>query len=342
MTEESEWESPWPFFFAWCKEEQRLEAFAAALSELFVAKGGSLGHDGFDLPTLSMADVVHRIREGYANIGEAVEYFAIECPSGRSFTMRARVSADRHLRDWGSPLKISSYLGTVLFPKRVYLAKKRRLHSIEAAAAVACDIAMVDLEDILLRLCTHHPGITTGLCGDYWFTPIVMGASYHADGCVGRDLALSWIRLHDVERAGLTEGLPMATLRERVEAAPRGARISLMDKGTLAREEVLAALALRPDELLEALEAAAVPDSEWLAVEPLAHHALEAAARGEYTVEVYVFTEPHVRFIQHHAPFHVRRLPNGGVLLATHPYRTLWPLWADALDLLGIRPRGSE
>ena len=25
------------------------------------------------------------------------------------------------------------------------------------------------------------------------------------------------------------------------------------------------------------------------------------------------------------------------VMLATHPYRTLWPLWADALFLLGIR-----
>jgi hypothetical protein len=33
----------------------------------------------------------------------------------------------------------------------------------------------------------------------------------------------------------------------------------------------------------------------------------------------------------------VRRLPNGAVMLATHPYRTLWPLWADALGLLGIR-----
>jgi hypothetical protein len=32
----------------------------------------------------------------------------------------------------------------------------------------------------------------------------------------------------------------------------------------------------------------------------------------------------------------MRRLPNGGVLLATHPDRILWPLWADALFLLGI------
>jgi hypothetical protein len=44
-----------------------------------------------------------------------------------------------------------------------------------------------------------------------------------------------------------------------------------------------------------------------------------------------------VRWIEQHAPFHVRRLPNGGVRLATHPYRILWPLWADALHLLDIR-----
>jgi hypothetical protein len=43
-------------------------------------------------------------------------------------------------------------------------------------------------------------------------------------------------------------------------------------------------------------------------------------------------------FIERHAPNHVQRLPNGGVVLATHPYRTLWPLWADALFLLGIIP----
>jgi hypothetical protein len=203
---------------------------------------------------------------------------------------------------------------------------------------------MVDLEDIFLRLCTSHPAITTGVCGDdnVWSAPILMAATYHADGCVGRDLALSWMYLHDNERLEPAAGLPLAALRERLEAVPGGSTMSVMDKGTLIREEVLAALALRPDELLEALEAAAVSDNEWLAVEPLVHHAIEEAARGAHTVQVHVFTEPHVRFIQAHAPFHVRRLPNGAVLLATHPYRTLWPLWADALDLLGIRARRAE
>jgi hypothetical protein len=47
-------------------------------------------------------------------------------------------------------------------------------------------------------------------------------------------------------------------------------------------------------------------------------------------------TSDHVYFLVDHAPFYIRRLPSGGVLLATHPYRTLWPLWADALFALGL------
>ncbi|WP_437713486.1 hypothetical protein WMF45_47005 [Sorangium sp. So ce448] len=49
-----------------------------------------------------------------------------------------------------------------------------------------------------------------------------------------------------------------------------------------------------------------------------------------------VDTWRHVRFIERHSPYHVQRLPNGGLLLATHPFRTLWPLWTDALSVLGM------
>jgi hypothetical protein len=342
MSERSDWD-PYvsPNFFAWCDEEQRLEALVVALSELFAAKGGSVDENGFDFPTLSSAEVIQRIRIDYAsNEGLAGERFAVECPSGRAFDMAGVIRADRHLHAWSGPIKVGSYH----LPNCVHLAKMQRSHSLEAAAAVACHVVIVDLEDILLRLCTPHLAITTGVCGgdNIWSAPILMAATYHADGCVGRDLALSWIHLHDNERLELAAGLPLDALRERVEAAPRGATISVRDKGILTREEVLAALALGADVLLEALEAAAVPDNEWLTVEPLVQYAIEAARRGAHTVDVFVFTEPHVRFIQHHAPFHVRGLPNGGVMLATHPYRTLWPLWADALDLLGIRPERAE
>lgn len=101
-------------------------------------------------------------------------------------------------------------------------------------------------------------------------------------------------------------------------------------------EQVLAALATPKETLLQALEAAAVPDEAWQAVEPQALERIEAMEKGSPTYIVDVTTGKHTRFIEHHAPYHIRRLPNGGVMLATHPYRTLWPLWQDALLLLGI------
>ena len=93
-----------------------------------------------------------------------------------------------------------------------------------------------------------------------------------------------------------------------------------------------------PDALLDALEACALPDDEWRAVEARALESIEAQKAGTETYSVDLKTRRHVRFLQHHAPYHVRRLPNGGVMLATHPYRTLWQLYADALFLLGISP----
>jgi hypothetical protein len=54
------------------------------------------------------------------------------------------------------------------------------------------------------------------------------------------------------------------------------------------------------------------------------------------THQVDVTSRKHAQFLERHAPYHVRRLPSRGVRLATHPYRTLWPLWAHALFLLGI------
>jgi hypothetical protein len=106
----------------------------------------------------------------------------------------------------------------------------------------------------------------------------------------------------------------------------------------MTREQVLAVLETPPAKLLEALESVAVPDAEWRAVEPIARENIEGKKQGAATENVAVNTRPHLRFVEHHAPYHVRRLPNGGVMIATHPYRTLWPLWSSALDLLGIRP----
>ncbi|NUQ79945.1 MAG: hypothetical protein HUU21_41125 [Polyangiaceae bacterium] len=216
-------------------------------------------------------------------------------------------------------------------------------------------------------------GYTEGL---FWGAPIELSATYNADGDIVRDLALSWLHLYDGNRVGYIAGIPLELVATRIEMAPIGATVGVSTgltqlwkhatlehgaahhpatRGThvgairrvprdrlpgdveLTREQVLKVMETPPNTLLEALEAAAVPDDEWRAVEPLALEMIEAKKQGAPVVEVDVTSKKHRHFIEQHAPYHVRRLPNGGVMLATHPYRTLWPLWADALDLLGIR-----
>lgn len=208
-----------------------------------------------------------------------------------------------------------------------------------------------------------------------WPAPLEACATYHADAWVARDLALSWAHLYDGDIVGRAARLSLDALAARVEAAPKGARVgvatnverieehvlldieasrSRTERPTrpdairrvpravlpgdieLTREQVLRTLSIPPVTLLEALEASAVPDDEWRSAEARARQIINETKGGTPCYEVDVSTGKHLRFIERHAPYHVRRLPSGGVVLATHPYRTLWPLWADALVLLDI------
>ncbi len=265
----------------------------------------------------------------------------------------------------------------LLTQQHLEIAVAQGARSVEAEAAVRAMQVQADIEDLLARFCgaAAHTDITTGACSvGGWYAPLELCATYHADANVVRDLALSWVHLQDGDVMTRSAGSSLDVLHARIEGAPAGARISVagdpeqvqryslrdqaaarearhspVERGQrikrvavpgsaeLTREHVLAALSIPPATLLEALEAAAVADEEWRAIEPVAIEAIEAAKQGAPTYEVDVTTRKHVRFIEQHAPYHVRRLPNGGVILATHPYRTLWPLWADALTLLGIR-----
>ncbi|WP_438017414.1 hypothetical protein WMF18_42745 [Sorangium sp. So ce315] len=233
------------------------------------------------------------------------------------------------------------------------IAVSRGPRSVEAEAAAACHLVQDDVEDLLLRLCAPDANgrVPTGACTgeEDWIAPVEMCATYNANAAeLARDLALSWVSLHDKESVSRIAGTSVEALRARVDAAPRGARVPMKGTseltGSLSRETVLKALATPPATLLEALEAAAVPDDAWSAAEPQASELLELRrqledeAAGEVPPAFWVdiTTREHTCFLEEHAPFHVRRLPSGGVVLATHPYRTLWPLWADALFVLGL------
>ncbi|MRG95325.1 hypothetical protein [Polyangium spumosum] len=377
-----------PFFYAWCDQTVRADAFVAALAALggdvlavyLEGRGGDEGHEYISLEEARRLVRAHLGKE----MAQASFYVGRPFRVGRwtcNLSVEIREEAYKVVV-YHTPMSLSGGDRDEFFHRREphRLGMGPRSTSVEAAA-MAIDTEG-DVEDLLLGLCAPDAGLVTfGACADWWpwRAPLESNATYHANAAaIARDLALSWVHVHDGYKIGYIAGLSLDELAARVEAAPEGARIgiaTLVDgvgmhgkdddeaslddprrryfsplarKGArpigpgdevLTREQVVRAIATPPNTLLDALEAsaAALRDDEWRAAEPLARKAIHARTEGAPTREITV-TERHERFIEHHAPYHVRRLPNGGVLLATHPYRTLWPLWADALNLLGIRP----
>jgi hypothetical protein len=380
---------PNPNFFAWCGDAGRVDAFVKTLSAL-VSPGG--------LCSVSV-ETRNARKEVWQNEIRADE--AIACVRG-SCTSKSHVKShiaaqlysglnvDLSLEAYGigfysekylhEPIKLCAgytYLCSDIFT----IALPGGERSIDVEAAVSSLQFQQDTMDLLLRLCAPDESkrVTTGGCcaASQWQAPIEIAATYHADGEVSRDLALSWVHLRDGDKIAYAAGLTLNALTDRVEAEPKEAHVGVAHHAErayehycldgdsrympanppqsanairngprallpgdipLTREQVLAALATPKETLLEALEAAAVPDEAWRAVELQALEMIEAKKKGAPTYVADITTGKHTRFIEQHAPYHVRRLPNGGVMLATHPYRTLWPLWQDALFLLGITP----
>jgi hypothetical protein len=367
---------PSPSFYAWCDEANRADAFGAALSA-FVG-GGKL-----DLVTswppefygITPEEAIAALRIYFPRNPYNSASFRVALRSGRvlEFGSYCHNEASEQMRATG-PLGMGPCENSEMLPRRLTLASIHGPRSAEVETAIAGMLLQPDVEDLLLRFCTS-PHITTGGYAELpgWKAPVEMAGTYHADAAaVARDLALSWVHLHEGEPVERASRLSIDDLRAHVESAPAGARIPIATDAhrlaeqnwgrhqktdptqrrlrpqrpkrvarpgddEISREQILAALSTPPATLLEALEAAAAaPDDEWRAVEPFARETMDATRLGVPTYEADVTTREHVRFLQEHAPYHVRRLPNGGVMLATHPFRILWPLWADALSLLGI------
>lgn len=367
-----------PEFYAWCDESHRVDAFGAALSALAV-RGRPLDvhlatRSNEEILAESVEDAVKVVRAAFMGLSCDGAFFHVELPSGRLVESQVMVYGEEgETKRATGPLRMfpPSLGGVVpsLLPWDLPIAGGSKHRPLEVEAAISLLVAQSDVEDLLVRLCAS-PHVPTGGCTgpDRWGAPVELAATYHADaGAVARDLALSWIHLHEGAPTERTAGLPMDVLQVRVASAPAGARVPIASAARrlqklvqwlhegyvgkasppgiafpgddwITREVILAALSVPPASLLEALEAAAdKPSEEWRAAERAAREALAAVKEGAPTYEADVRTTHHVRFLQGHAPFHVRRLPNGGVMLATHPYRILWPLWVDALALLGVR-----
>jgi hypothetical protein len=388
--------TPGPRFYAWCDETSRVDALGAALAAL--ARPGSTLRVRTECDVRSETDSTeeaiaivraHYPYEGTVDVGcstvlptsHRVALLNQAGPASlsvRSILVDLRCFTEAYELRWSlrgpheprGPLEMAPDNCMNFFRFIIELAWGRPPRSFEAEAEVAWHILQIDLQDLLLRLCAPDASgrVRTGGCTNAWDwnAPVATCATYNADAReIARDLAVSWVHLHDKDSVTRIAGIPLPLLHARVDAAPRGARVSIAELGprvtvwqrethvalkrgkpwtrSLSRETVLKALAAPPSALLDALEAAAAPDEAWRAAAPRAAEILdrtreltEAGGEGPPVWPVDLSTYRHLLFLKRHPPFLVRRLPNGGVMLATHPYCSLWPLWADALTALGL------
>ncbi|KYF61811.1 hypothetical protein [Sorangium cellulosum] len=379
-----------PWFYAWCDEATRIDAFEAALGALVHPKARcDVAVTSLDTPTeiwrrsILIDEVVTVIRAAFAPGTHVSVDFGAQLRSGRWPCFGIECFGEEYQRRHPSgPVRGSPFDRRDLLSSSLEIAPGGTMRDVETEAAIASIQVQQDIEDLLIRLCAPeaHGHVKTGACVDvgHWGAPVETCATYHADAAsVARDLALSWVHLHEGDKTALTAGMSLELLRARIDAAPhgacvgiagdvdllrqhtrmdwaaaasrdtrptrvdavrRGARAPIEGDAELTRETVLKALDTHPSLLLDALEASAVPDDDWRSVESTARETIAATKEGAATYQADVASRKHVQFIKRHAPFHVRRLPSGGAVLTTHPYRTLWPLWADALFVLGIMP----
>jgi len=340
---------PYEWVFACCPESDRLDVFFAALS-MFGTSGeidvlDSYEYDPSD-PTGSklpktIAGATDLLRRQYTRRGNIRARIDFAAPTGRMLETHVSVGADipgtysRVDADAGS----WRWPGKCLYQQPSPYPKTMKPPSLEVEAGLTYTYWMTDIYTLLIRLCTVNPAITTGGCGGHWCMPITGSGSYHADGYVARDLARTWWHLVHADFKQ-TSGYSLADLRACVEASPRGQSLSPAVGVWFTREEVLAAMDVPKEKLLAALQACAAETSpEWRAIEGDINRIRQTFEYREGAdVEWTSFGPEHAAFLKKHAPFVVKQLDSGAVVMLASPWRNFWPLWSDALSLLGIRP----
>ncbi len=391
----------YPELYALVDEANADEAYLATLSALYdpaVVNGSERDRrendcrNAIDVTNAgsSLEEVLAAKREAL-RLGYAATRLPIRAKS-QNFLVDVIFGVGRFRDSGGKQRGLLSVGESDLLPYVTFFAEPCGDLSIPVSAAIVGRIGQAHMEQVFLAMCapdTHsrvktgaynmldkfYENLSEGTRG--WYAALEMAATYHGSHEVARDLAFSWLALHDGRPTDSVADLSLDELIACVEAAPVGASIGISSRtehvvahgvdlwtsctiprdqqtefnwcvsprprypedDELTREQVLATLQTPSETLLQALEAAAVHDDEWREAETQALDVPLAPKEGEPKTWRYLDQIEQREFLEAHAPYHVRGLANGGVMLATHPYRYLWPLWADALALLGIRPK---
>jgi hypothetical protein len=225
---------PSPYFYAWCDEADKVDAFAAAVSALALpGTTCALMTTSVMYGDRTVDQVIAAVRADFRANNSIYTSFYVMLPSGRGMRFSSHCfGAELERKRPTGPLNMKPFNQEELFPARLPIALGGGERSVEVEATIAGMLVQPDVEDLLLRFCAPDASkrVPTGGCAEFWgwSAPIELAATYHADAVeVARDLALSWVHLHDGDRVEGAAGMSLAALRERVEAAPHGARVAV-------------------------------------------------------------------------------------------------------------------
>ncbi len=174
-----------PWFYAWCDEAERLDAFAAALSDL-VNPGAiislTMSHqEGCE--TRSVDEVLAMVRAHFggtnnAHLGSGVRLNDSE--RTMMFSLTCYTDESERLHPWG-PLCLDAGERTWDFFPYEILVGSYAPRFVEAEAAVAYHMVQGDIEELLLRLCAPDASgcVPTGACtiNQEWLAPVEMCAT---------------------------------------------------------------------------------------------------------------------------------------------------------------------
>jgi hypothetical protein len=144
-------------FFEWCPEPRRLDALMVAVRS-FATPPTTCEVMGrpFSAPeAMNMARAQYNM---YERASVSIDDF--RSVSKRSFELEISAYSDRMIRPVCGPIGGASWGIGVIFPHQIHLARKRHSHALDVEAAMACHVAMIDVEDVLTRICmadtTNH------------------------------------------------------------------------------------------------------------------------------------------------------------------------------------------
>ncbi|NUQ79957.1 MAG: hypothetical protein HUU21_41185, partial [Polyangiaceae bacterium] len=315
-----------PYFHGWCEEAHRVDAFAAALAALIIpgttcsVTNWPLGSDRTSRTSIALDESIAFTRAVFTADAHVSTSLGVRVSLADVLPLTVRCFGEAYLRRYpDAPLQALVYDRNYFFFRQVELVLGNGPRSQAVEAAYVSIHTQADTERILLGLCAPDEikRVRTGSCSpSSCAASVEVCSTYHSDATeIARDLALSWVHLYDGDKVGCAAGLSLEALAERVEAAPKEARVGiattverveeyerrdyqttkswatraprpdLARKGSreigpgdkeLTREQVLAVLQMPPAALLDALEAAAVPDDEWREAEAVALEMIEA------------------------------------------------------------------